>query len=264
MPALMKRIEDVIASGHLAPGDRLPAERQLAADMGVSRSRLREAIKQMVSAGRLVSRQGGGTYVAGPDEAAAVSAALLPLVPLARSEAGYWRDVMEIRKSLEGEAARLAALRANEEDRAQISAAYEAVAEAFLNGAEGKEGPARLARLDAAFHMTIARSTHNAVLHQVMVGLEGLLEQSISESLAQFYRLPGILGQLDAQHRRIVDAVLAARPEEAHDAARDHLLFVEGRLHDIEDATDRRRRSSRALADLAPHSLTAQLQEPRS
>ena len=230
MSVLPERLEAMIASGKLVPGDRLPAERQLALELGVSRSALREAIKQLASRGLLISHHGGGTYVTSPEEAEPVRAALLSLAPLAQSDAGYWRDVIEIRKSLEGDAAAYAALRADEEDRSMISSAY-----------------AALARLDAGFHMMIARASHNAVLHQVMTGLQGLLEASISGSLTRLYCLPGIASQLDGQHRRILEAVLARRPDEARKAAIHHLVFVEDRIARLEEEAARRRRSSRAI-----------------
>jgi GntR family L-lactate dehydrogenase operon transcriptional regulator len=250
MTQLSNRIEAMIAAGKLTPGDRLPAERQLAAELGVSRSRLRETIKQLASQGLLVSHQGGGTYVTSPDEAEPVRNALLSLSPLAQSEPGYWRDAMEIRKSLEGDAAAFAALRADAEDKARISAAYDVLAAALLTGdpARNPQGaPLMLAKLDASFHMAITRAAHNAVLYQVMTGLERLLEASISDSLARLYRLPDIPGELDGQHRRILEAVLAGRAEEARTAATEHLFFVEDRLERIEEGSARQRRSSRAL-----------------
>ena len=240
----------MIAASALGPGDRLPAERALAADLGVSRSALREAIKHLASRGLLVSRQGGGTYVAAPQEGEPLRDALLPLAPLAQGEAGYWRDVMEIRKSLEADAAAFAARRADEADRARIAAAYAVLARALQPDrveSVGAEAPLALAKLDAAFHMAIAQSAHNVVLYQVMIGLQGLLETSISDSLTRLYRLPGVPRELDLQHRRIMEAVLSGAAEEARAAAIAHLLYVEERLEHIESDTARQQRSAQAL-----------------
>lgn len=250
MSALPDRLEAMISARALMPGDRLPAERTLAAQFGVSRSALREAIKHLASRGRVVSRQGGGTYVAAAQEGEPLRDALLELAPLARGEAGYWRDVLEIRKSLEADAAAFAARRADEADRARIAAACEVLSRALQSerGDSGAaEAPLGLARLDAAFHMAIARAAHNAVLHQVMIGLQGLLETSISDSLARLYRLPGVPGQLDLQHRRIMEAVLGADAEAARAAAIAHLCYVEDRLEDIESDAARQQRSAQAL-----------------
>jgi GntR family transcriptional regulator, L-lactate dehydrogenase operon regulator len=252
MPDLSDRIETLIATGRFAPGDRLPAERQLALDLGVSRSRLREAIKQLAIRGLVTSHHGGGTYVTSPEDAEPVRAALQSLAPLARSEAGYWRDVIEIRKSLEGDAAAYAARRADADDRSRMTAAYEALSAALLSDPAQRPGTAlALAKLDAGFHMMIARAAHNPVLYQVMAGLEGLLEASISDSLAQLYRSPGVLTQLDGQHRRILEAVLAGHPDEARAAATEHLLFVEDQIEHLEQGAARHKRATQAFQHIA-------------
>ncbi len=245
MVSIAGQIEALIAAQNLTPGDRLPSERQLAADLGVSRPTLREAIRQLASRGLLVSRHGGGTFVSAPDASDPLRAALLPLASLARSEAGYWRDVMEIRKLIEGETAYFAALRADETDRKRLADAYQAVVNAKADDLDSQ------ARLDAAFHMAVCTAAHNVVLQQVMSGLLGLLEASISESLRGLYHLPGILDELNDQHREILDAVVGGDADASRDAAGRHLAFVEDRLQRIEDDTQRQRRASRAQQHIA-------------
>ena len=186
MESVADRIEALIAARGLRPGDRLPSERQLAVELGVSRPTLREAIQQLASRSLLISRHGGGTFVTAPADPDPLRTALLPLAALVRSETSYWRDVMEIRKLIEGETAYFAALRADETDKTRLAEAYQAVLSAPA------DAPDAQARLDAAFHMAICHAAHNAVLQQVMAGLFGLLEASISQSLRQLYHLPGI------------------------------------------------------------------------
>lgn len=249
MSVLAERIEALIVEGRFAPGDRLPAERQLAADLGVSRSQLREAIKHLASRGLIVSQRGGGTYVTSPEAVEPVRSALQSLAPLATSDAGYWRDIMEIRLSLESDAAAFAASRAEPDDLVRIEVAYTALSAAL---GEPSAAPFGLARLDAAFHQTIVRAAHNAVLFQVMTGLEALLEATISESLARLYRLPGIAAELYRQHRAIRDAIRAGLSEAAHTAARDHLMFVTERLARLEEDAARQRRSTQAFRQFTP------------
>lgn len=148
---------------------------------------------------------------------------------------------MELRKSLEGDAAAFAALRAEAEDKTRISAAYDVLTEALAAGLP------ELAILDAGFHMAVARAAHNAVLYQIMTGLEGLLETSISDSLASLYQFPGVPEELDRQHRRILEAVIAGDPSEARGAATDHLIFVESCLESVEQEAARRKRFAHAL-----------------
>ncbi|MDQ0455791.1 FCD domain-containing protein [Rhizobium paknamense] len=238
--SLAEKIEALIAERGLAPGDRLPPERQLAVDFGASRSRLREAIQTLISRGVLKSRQGGGTFVATPEEPGALDRALLPLLPLLEGEAGYWRDVMEIRKSLDGDAAYYAAQRATEANRQQIRSALVAMAEAG-------DDPARQALADAGFHRVLAEASHNIVLRQIVAGLAGLLRQSIAESLLRLYRQPDLIAALERQHRSIAEAVLAGEAEAARRAAIDHLQFVEDSLKAIEDGLARQKRARAAL-----------------
>lgn len=253
MTVLAERIEALIAEGQFAPGDRLPAERQLAADLGVSRSQLREAIKHLTSRGLIVSQRGGGTYVTSPEAVEPVRSALQSLAPLATSDAGYWRDIMEIRLSLESDAAALAAGRADPDDLARVEAAWNGLSAAL---SDTEAVPRGVAKLDAAFHQAIVRAAHNAVLFQVMTGLEALLEATISESLARLYRLPGIAADLDRQHRAILDAIRSRAPDAARVTARDHLLFVTERLARLEEDAARHRRSTQAFRQFTPSTGT--------
>ncbi|MGV1828150.1 FCD domain-containing protein [Agrobacterium vitis] len=239
--SLTGRIEAMIAERKLSPGDRLPPERSLAAELDVSRSRLREAIQQLISRGIVVSRRGGGTFVASQDATQSLERALKPLLPMVQGEAGYWRDVMEIRKSLDTDAAYYAALRATDLDKERMTVAF-----AAMSAAEGGN-PQSQARADAAFHMAIAEASHNVVLRQIVAGLSELLQHSIAQSLMQFYRQPDLGPALERQHGLILDTILAGRPDEARKAAADHLAFVEENLRVIEDNRAREQRASEAL-----------------
>lgn len=250
LPSLPETIEALIAARGLGPGQRLPAERALAGELGVSRSRLREAMQQLISRGVVVSRQGGGTFVAQNPVESPLAAALSPLEALAGGEAGYWRDVMEIRKALEPEAAFHAALRASGMDKARLEAALNAVS--GLDSA----GPQQQAEADAAFHLAIAEASHNAVLAQVMAGLLGLMRLSIAESLRQLFRLPRTAERLEEQHRAIFAAICAGEPEAARAAVAAHLTFVENGLRAIEDEEARARRAT--LAQRSMHEQETQ------
>ena len=238
---LIDRLANFIAARALAPGQKLPSERTLAAEFGVSRSSLREAIRVLSSRGVLVARHGGGTFVAGEEQAELtdpIAEALLPLAPLARSDAGYWKDVAEIRSSLEGDAAYFAALRASAQDKQRLKQAYMEVSMAPLDDLAAQ------ARTDATFHLAIAQASRNVVLRQVMCGLLRLLEISITDTLRQLYCVPDIVATLDRQHRLILDAILDGRAEDARSHANAHLEFVQRRLLDLEEAPARARRAS--------------------
>jgi len=110
---IAERLETMITDGSLKPGDRLPAERALSEEMGVSRPSLREAIQKLISKDLLYTRPGGGTFVKNE-----VSTNFNdPMLSMFRENPEYRFDVLEIRHALEGNAAYYAALRATEQDK---------------------------------------------------------------------------------------------------------------------------------------------------
>ncbi|PKO49645.1 MAG: transcriptional regulator PdhR, partial [Betaproteobacteria bacterium HGW-Betaproteobacteria-21] len=110
---IVERLEGMILEGTLQPGERLPAERTLAEEFGVSRPSVREAIQKMAARGLLISRHGGGTFVA----EALGSSFRDPLLELLEKHPEAQRDLIEFRHTLEGSCAYYAALRATDPDR---------------------------------------------------------------------------------------------------------------------------------------------------
>ncbi len=228
----------------LRPGDRLPAERALALELGVSRTALREALQQLASQGLLRARVGGGTYVQGPPAPEQVVVEpLVPFFPLFQGDPEYRFDVLETRHALEGATAWHAALRATDDDRARIAAAFETMMQAH-----GRQDPAGEARADAAFHLSIAEASHNLVLLQVMRGLFDLLQTNISQSREKLYLSPRTFAPLSVQHREMMDAILAGDAERARASAHAHLEFVHRSLRTLDEDDARRARASRLPA----------------
>ena len=240
---LPERLEALINKAGLRPGDRLPAERALAARFGVSRASLREVLQGLAHAGRLEARHGSGHYLRA---APLLTAAMAPLAPLMRQNPSYWQDIMEIRRALEAEAAYHAAMRATAQDKARIAAQSEAITRAHEAG-----DPHEDARADAALHLLIAEASHNLVLLHMMRGLFELLAASISHSLEKLYTRPQTFRMLARQHRALAEAIIAGQPEQARRAALLHLDFVSATLHRIEDDEARRLRLSQTYQQQA-------------
>lgn len=200
------QLEDMISLQDLQPDDRLPAERKLAEQLGVSRPSLREAIQMLVSKGLLYSRQGGGTYV----KSKVAKDLSDPMLTLFRENPEYRFDVLEIRHALEGNAAFYAALRATDEDKKNIQAKYE-----VMIATHGSDDPLDEARADAAFHLSIVEASHNMVLLHVMRGLFDLLQNSITHNLDKLYTMPQVFEPLSNQHRELMEAVVNGEPERA-------------------------------------------------
>ncbi len=118
---IAEKLETMIAEGDLKPGEKLPAERDLAQRLEVSRPSLREAIQKLNSKGLLSTRHGGGTYVCESLEPSFVD----PLITLLREMPESRFDVLEIRHALEGTAAYYAALRGTGQDKEKIRRCFE-------------------------------------------------------------------------------------------------------------------------------------------
>ncbi|WP_336321097.1 FadR/GntR family transcriptional regulator [Streptomyces lavendofoliae] len=189
-----------LTHGEWAVGDRIPTEHELAGRLGVGRNTVREAVRVLVHAGLLESRQGNGTFVRSTADPAAV---------LRTVRAAGALDVLELRIALETEAARLAAARRDTHDLLRLRAAL-----ATLR-AEGD----RDADADLAFHRAVVEATHNAAFTEVYRFFSVQVHESLVESLGD-HAMPAI--DLDA-HEALVEAVEAGDPEAAGDAVRELL-----------------------------------------
>ena len=108
---VVQKLQTLIEQRNLKQGDRLPAERQLATSLGISRPSLREAIQQLISLGILSSRRGDGTYIQQFPETWSQQLIVEPISHLMQDDPHYRFDVQESRLVLEGGTAWYAALR---------------------------------------------------------------------------------------------------------------------------------------------------------
>lgn len=231
--SLSEQLLTLIRKEGLRPGDKLPAERELAARLNASRSRLRETLQGMAQSGHLHARRGSGHYLNVPPS----PLASLSIDDLLRKNPSYWHDLMEIRRALEADAAYHAALRATEADRARLTAHAN-----MLSRADEAKDPRADAKADADLHLLIAEASHNLVLLQIMRGLFDLLAASMSHSLEKLYTRPKTSKILLRQHQNLLGAIIAGQPDQARKAAFLHLDFVAATLRQIEDDDARRLR----------------------
>lgn len=234
-------IEQMILEGSLKPGQRLPPERELAAQFEVSRPSVREAIQKLEAKGLVVRRQGGGNFVA----ANLGSSFTEPLFELINAHPESQYDLLEFRHALEGVSAYYAALRGTDADREIIVKRYND----WLHYHEIKDSENE-ARADAEFHLSIAEAAHNVVLLHTMRALFTLLKQHIVSNLHFLYKEEALKRRIKEQHRQLMEAVVARDPERARQAAHEHLAFVEEVLLEKGKAETRNDRSLRRLQNL--------------
>ncbi|WP_153160201.1 FCD domain-containing protein [Zoogloea sp. 1C4] len=215
-------LERRILEGALKPGDRLQPERELAAELGVSRPSLREAIQKLVSKGLLHSRQGGGTYVTDRLDAGFTD----PWGEMLRQHPNIQADLLEFRGMLESEAAALAARRATDADIQRIGEAYARVEGLFAQGPSAEVFDEQV-RADLAFHQAIAEAAHNVMIGHLTASLFRVTHDHIDRNLRHLRRLEDDWQELRGQHAAIWDAVKRRDPVAAQAAVRCHMTFVE-------------------------------------
>ncbi|HAU5563911.1 TPA: transcriptional regulator LldR [Serratia fonticola] len=237
---LRARLLAWIEKHQLESGMRLPAERQLAAEFGVSRSSLREAIQQLISSGVLISKRGGGTWLCEPQEPWSEQRIVEPIRQLLADDPDYRWDILEARHAIEASTAWHAALRATEADKEKLRLAFDA-----LLKMHDCDDPDIAAQADLRFHLAIAEASHNVVLLQTMRGFFDLLQSSVLHSRQRMYTQPVIFNRLNEQHQAMFDAVMAGDAESARQAAMDHLGFVHTTLKSLHEDEARQARITR-------------------
>ena len=214
---IISKIFDALISGELKPGDRLPPERNLAEQFGVSRTVIRDAVKMLSGRGILQVKRGAGIFVATSEES--MIGRLGELTDALPLQGAGLRDLFEVRKVLEVKAAEYAAQRRSAHHVERLRSVVE---DACLH----TEDLDVLNERDAQFHVAIAEASQNLVLVRVMLTLLDLLETSRRETLS----IPGRAKLSLKNHERIVEAIQAKKPEEARQAMLDHLTSVEAAL----------------------------------
>lgn len=203
------QLAEQITHGRWRPGERLPSESDLCAALNIGRSTLREALKSLAFVGLVQMRPGEGTYVT---DGTQVLVDRISARGFLRTERDL-EDVSEARLILETELAALAAERMGPADLDRLEEILAAM-KRRLDG-EGRD----YAELDVEFHLAIAKSSKNRLLHELLVPIRGVLQEFIAKS----QELPGITQDAHAHHTRIVAALRQRNPEKARRAMRAHL-----------------------------------------
>ena len=215
------RIRDLITSGELAPGSRLPPEHELATQLGLSRNTAREAVRALVTARVLDVRRGDGTYVTSltPDLLLeGVGAA----VELMRDDGVL--EVLEVRRYLEPAATALAATRIGDDG---LRALREAIRR--MRGAGDDE---QFVAHDAGFHATVAEASGNGTLASLLAGLSS---RTLRVRVLRAMTGADAVERTIDQHEGIYAALAAGDPNLAHAMAVQHVVTTERWLRQLLD-----------------------------
>lgn len=199
--AVVERIRRAVALGVLLPGDRLPAERALAEELGVSRVTVREALRVLQGEGLLVTRRGSGGTTVSPT--------------LTSWEAkGEWdrkiAEVFELRLAVETMAARLAAERVTPRDIEHLEECQRALA--------SSNDVHAFRRADSEFHMTVARISGNDMLCNVVEDVRAAVSSRLDQYDFKVIHESSIRG-----HAGVIDAIAKGKPKAAAAAMEAHI-----------------------------------------
>src|SRR6476660_1227763 len=206
---VVARVYELIKHQELKAGDRLPPERELSKQLGLSRPSLRAGLGSLISMGVLQSRQGSGTFLV--DGPPALDSE--PLRLLAQLHGFSFDHMFETRSILEVGAAGLAAERAAGEQLASMS---EEIADMFAS----LNDPQQFLVHDVAFHRAVASASGNPTLATLVEMVSAILYERRRETIERAHDFNEAL----ELHRRIYRAIRARKPEEAREAMREHIV----------------------------------------
>lgn len=226
-PRIFERILEyfkrLMQQGEIKPGDRLLPERDLASQLGVSRTSLREALRAMELLGLLeiIPKQGASILTPNPGSMLSFLGLALSLRPIISE------DILEVRIIIECGAARLATKRASREELAQMKAILDRMPRTITGDDCG-------AQADFDFHDSIIRATHSDFLMFVYEAIEGLLRRSHRERRIALFNYPRILQNLVKDHVAIYEAVAGGDEQAAEEKMREHFISAQKYFRAVE------------------------------
>lgn len=209
---VVSRILELVRTGNLKPGDRLPPERELIDIFSISRPSLREALRSLSILGVIEARHGGGAYVTNLD----AKTLLAPLDFFLSLSTSNLADAFDSRRMIEMEMVRRAALIATRKDKRELEDMIDAHASVLAD-------PVGFRILDSRFHDKLYITAGNEVLRRIADGLYNLGLEIRRKATAE----PGAIERSTEDHRKIVEAILAGDPDGAALAMKRHLDNIE-------------------------------------
>lgn len=195
-----------IESGEYQKFDRLPASRELAAQFGVARNTLRDALYQLEREGLLETRPGSGTYVLAEPQA---------LIPTAVEDSTPL-ELIDARFALEPHICRLAVMHGRREDFDALESLCQRMEQAVGN-------PAEFSEADAEFHNRLAAATRNRLLMWLVQEISQVRQLDEWTRMRRLTLDEGIINQYNVKHREVLNAIRAREPERAANSMKEHL-----------------------------------------
>jgi GntR family transcriptional regulator, transcriptional repressor for pyruvate dehydrogenase complex len=210
-----EQIRRAIHIGTYLPGDKLPAERQLAEQLGVSRTTVREALRVLEGEGYLESHRGATGGIVVLDQSASEER----IRPVVVARLAEFEELFDFRMAVEGAAARLAAVRRTETDLSRLQEALDAMHEGWQT--------ARFRAADSAFHLGIADAARNRFMRQAIEDARARMWIPIDRHVDTVFRTA------NRHHQEILEAIRRRDPAAAEAAAVAHLKTAQRDLRRV-------------------------------
>ncbi|WP_072449051.1 FadR/GntR family transcriptional regulator [Blautia sp. Marseille-P3201T] len=224
---ILDQIIDNIKEGTLKKGDALPAERNMAEALGVSRPVVREVLRTLAVLGIIKSVHGGANYVSEKLENSLIE----PLSILLRLNNSSVYHNQQLRSALEIEASRLAARNCTPVDAAEL--------QLLLARLDAAEEESVRGDLDRDLHIKIGKMAQNPMLFSVMSASAQLTENIITGIRSYMMQKQKSVSQMDEQHRKLVNAIVEHREEDAEICMKEHMRTIENYILEIDRKKDK-------------------------
>jgi DNA-binding FadR family transcriptional regulator len=234
---MAERLQSIILAGEFKPGERLPAEHELARTFNVSRTVVREAVTRLKADGLIVSRRGAGAFVSDGPMPGAFRISSEPDVSLESV-----MQLAELRVGVESQSAALAAQRATAAQVRRMKLALDAMASAVERGGDGVAA-------DVRFHRLVAEATGNPLILAFLEFLGQHLSAQIRVSRLNTAHFPGPARLVLEEHRAIYEAIAARDAKRARAMAANHLDCTIKRLHAVHRAADTRQNRGASMME---------------
>ncbi len=206
---IIEQIVDLMKRGDLKPGDRLPTERDLAEQLQVSRTAIREAFRSLEIMGFIESKVREGTFV----KTLTLESVMSPFSTILSQDRILIMELIQVRILLETEIARLAAMKISPEKAEKIQAVLDVMRKNVAAGGLGVED-------DDLFHATLAEAAGNRALMTILGMCGDLLHKTRQATM----EIPGQPAKTVKDHAAIAEAVKAGNPQKAAQLMRQHLV----------------------------------------
>ncbi|MBN1533685.1 MAG: FadR family transcriptional regulator [Spirochaetes bacterium] len=221
IPSLVvQQITELIKSGNLKPGDRLPSENEMTRRFGISRISLREAMKLLEAKGYIVSKGRKGKFVQSSEQ--------LPLESkigdlIAVDHNKIW-ELLSVRRLIDSEAAMMAAKNATKAQLQELSTFDD---DASTIGIENLVSTREGGRLYTKFYHNLADSTNNTIFAHLMKSITWILRGALPYSRQKLMAVPDVSKIFYTHHKNIIEAIRARNPERAKTAVIEHIDWLE-------------------------------------